>query len=60
MPDNDGECRDSLEILEKVGYNDGLCKRLCTDRETGIVGDSADLRRRREIFGRHSIPLPVI
>ena len=60
MPDNEGESRDSLEILAKCGYSDMLCKRLRTEPETGIIGDSADLARRREIFGKHSIQLPVI
>ena len=46
--------------MERCGYNLGICKRLSTDPETGIVGDSADLRRRREKYGAHNIPLPVI
>ena len=51
MPDNDGECRTSLNILKDCGYNDQLCKRLCTDKDTGIIGDAGDLNRRRKIFG---------
>jgi len=46
MPDNIGELRECLVILEKVGYNEGLLNELCTDAETGIIGDKKDLIRR--------------
>jgi len=39
-PDNQGECRNSLNILKECGYNEGLCKLLNTDIETGISGDA--------------------
>jgi len=45
-PDNEGEARISLNILKDVNYNTGLCKRLCSDPETGIIGDLKDLQRR--------------
>lgn len=45
-PDNQGECRQSLNILEKYGYNEGLVQLLVTDAETGINGDISDIRRR--------------
>jgi hypothetical protein len=38
-PDNQGECRVSLNILKECGYNYGLCMLLNTDMETGIIGD---------------------
>ena len=50
-PDNEGESRTSLNMLRDVQYNHGLCRRLCTDPETGILGDKADLDRRQNIFG---------
>ena len=59
-PDNQGECRVSLNILRDCGYNHGLCKLLNTDKETGIVGDSKDIGRRQTLFGKHSIALPKI
>jgi hypothetical protein len=43
MPDNQGECRISLNILKECGYNRGLCKLLNTDFETGIIGDKSDI-----------------
>ena len=45
-PDNAGECRQSLNILEKFGYADGLLQLLVTDPESGINGDTKDIRRR--------------
>jgi len=59
-PDNEGETRISLQILRDCGYNPGLCRLLNSDPETGIVGDPADLSRRQEIFGKHSIAIPTI
>jgi hypothetical protein len=59
-PDNEGETRISLQILRDCGYNAGLCRLLNSDPETGIVGDPADLDRRQEIFGKHSIAIPTI
>lgn len=59
-PDNEGEARISLNILREVDYNSGLCRRLCSDPETGIIGDPNDLQRRQQIFGKHSIALPEI
>ena len=46
IPDNQGECRISLNILRDCGYIIGLCRLLNTDPETGIIGDKADLDRR--------------
>jgi magnesium-transporting ATPase (P-type) len=59
-PDNEGECRVSLNILKDCGYNFGLCRLLNTDKDTGIIGDKADINRRQKIFGKHSIALPQI
>jgi hypothetical protein len=60
QPDNEGEARVSLNMLRDVNYNIGLCKRLSSDAETGIIGDEKDLRRRQVIFGKHAIALPEI
>ena len=60
LPDNEGECRIGLNLLKACGYNAGLCSHLCTDRSKGIIGDAADLRRRKEVFGVHSIAMPEI
>lgn len=59
-PDNDGECRVSLNILKDCGYNMGLCRLLNTDKDTGIIGDKKDVERRQKLFGKHSIALPKI
>ena len=45
-PDNEGEARISLNMLKDVNYNAGLCRRLSSDPETGIIGDDKDLKRR--------------
>ena len=60
MPDNDGECRISLNILKECGYTHGLCNLLSTNYETGIVGDAEDIKRRQKVFGHHFIALPSI
>lgn len=59
-PDNQGECRISLNILRDCGYNHGICMLLNTDKETGIIGDKKDIERRQAIFGKHSIAMPKI
>jgi len=59
-PDNEGECRVSLNILRDCGYSAGLCALLGSDKETGIIGDKNDILRRQQIFGKHSIALPRI
>jgi hypothetical protein len=35
-------------------------KALATDKNTGIVGDTLDLRRRRNIFGNNAKTLPKL
>jgi len=42
-PDNIGESRISLQILKDCGYNNGLCRLLNTDKDTGIIGDEKDI-----------------
>lgn len=59
-PDNDGECRVTLNILKNCGYNSGLCAHLNTDPVNGILGDELDLQRRRAAFGAHKLALPQI
>lgn len=46
LPLNQGEKRESLIILEKVGLYEGLLKSLGTDGLTGIIGDEKDIKRR--------------
>ena len=58
LPDNEGECRITLNILKKCGYNQGLCAHLNTDPVNGILGDQKDMRRRRAAFGTHKMALP--
>lgn len=53
-----GKTRDSLSILKDFGYNDGICKALGTDKDTGIKGDEADLESRRETFGKNDVVMP--
>jgi hypothetical protein len=60
QPDNEGECRISLNILRECGYNAGICELLSTDIVNGINGDKMDLERRRKQFGRHAIQVPKI
>ena len=60
MPDNLGECRVSLNILKKCGYNQGLCTLLNTDPSTGIIGDASDIKRRKLMYGEHTIAMPTI
>lgn len=55
MPDNKGEIKVALDIIKDIGYEKGLCQLLNTDKETGIVGDVADLNRRRTTFGKSNI-----
>ena len=59
-PANEGECRISLNILKDCGYGHGLCNLLSTNLETGIIGDTADIKRRQRVFGKHYIALPTI
>jgi len=58
MPDNEGECRISLNILAECSYNEGLCRLLCTEKDTGIIGDVRDIKRRQKFYGTHAIALP--
>jgi len=46
LPDNRGEKRETLIILEKIGCNQGLLTALSTDQQTGIIGDVKDIDRR--------------
>jgi magnesium-transporting ATPase (P-type) len=33
---------------------------LCTDKETGIVGNQTDIKRRQKVFGKNKIAIPTI
>jgi len=46
MPENKGERRECLIILERIGWQHGLVDSLATDQETGIIGDVKDIKRR--------------
>lgn len=60
IPQNQGECRQTLNMLKECGYNEGLLNFLNTDKLTGIVGTDSDLKRRREMYGKNKIALPTI
>lgn len=60
VPDNQGECRMSLNILKDCGYINGLCSCLNTDPDNGIQGNQIDLLRREQMFGKNQIALPKI
>jgi len=38
----------------------GLCQLVNTDKDSGIIGDMTDIKRRQEIYGRHFIAMPKI
>jgi len=46
LPDNEGECRQALNILKSFGYTKGLLQLLCSEKDSGINGDIKDIRRR--------------
>jgi Ca2+-transporting ATPase len=46
--------------LKAVDYVPGLCRLLDTNEFTGVVGDQADLGRRKRYYGRHFIDMPKI
>jgi hypothetical protein len=60
LPDNVGECRNTLNMLRECGYVHGLCRLLGSDFKTGIIGDKPDIERRQAVFGKHTIALPQI
>ena len=60
MPDNVGECRETLNMLKECQYAHGLCRLLGSDFKTGIIGDKEDIERRQQYFGKHTIPNPQI
>jgi hypothetical protein len=59
-PLNQGESRQSLNLLRDCGYMDGLVGLLSTDKTTGIIGSETDLKRRTRIFGANKVTLPTI
>ena len=46
--------RESLNMLRKVGYTQGLLSYLASDPKTGIAGDARDIERRKAIFGENT------
>jgi len=60
VPENKGEKRESLIVLEKVGLYAGLLHSLGTDALTGIIGDAKDIKRRQTFFGENAKQLPKI
>ena len=52
--------RESLNILEKCGFGEGLCQLLATNMVSGINGDKNDVKRRQKKFGKHKIQMPII
>lgn len=60
VPDNAGECRQSLNILKNYGYTKGLLQLLCSEKDSGINGDIKDIKRRQNIYGKNNLELPKI
>jgi len=44
--------------LRELNYADGILKGIVSERTTGIVGDKADLNRRKAVYGENIKPLP--
>jgi magnesium-transporting ATPase (P-type) len=44
--------------LKNLYYADGILKGIVSERTTGIVGDRADLERRKAVYGENIKPLP--
>lgn len=59
-PLNQGEARQTLNLLRDCGYMQGLLDLLVTDETTGIIGSETDIKRRRAIFGENKVTLPTI
>jgi len=59
-PDNYGEVRESLKILDKVGGYNGLLHFVSSCKETGIIGDVKDIARRKKFFGKNYKRIPRI
>jgi hypothetical protein len=59
-PANQGEVRQTLNLLKECGYHTGLCQLLSTHPITGIGGEEQDLKRRHRLFGQNNFPLPTV
>lgn len=59
-PENEGESRVALQILKTIGYIPGLSRLIDTNPTTGVIGDQADLARRRRFFGKHFVAMPQL
>lgn len=44
--------------LQDHGSTNGILKKLATEASTGIIGDEKDLKRRKNVFGTNTKPLP--
>lgn len=60
MPENAGEYKECLKILELVGMQVGLLEKVATDASTGIIGDAKDIERRQNIYGQNNRKIPAI
>lgn len=60
VPPNQGEARQSLNILRECGYDSGLTQLLVSNKLSGITGDVEDIERRQKLFGKNRIALPSI
>lgn len=46
-----------MQLLKEYGSAEGLLRKLASDKDTGIIGDERDIRRRKAVFGYNSKPL---
>lgn len=46
------------EELKQYGGTAGILKKLASEKNTGIVGDEKDLKRRKKVFGENIKPTP--
>jgi len=50
--------QNQTELLHRYGGTEGVLKKLASDKDTGIIGDERDIRRRKAVFGFNSKPIP--
>jgi len=46
------------DLVEDLGKATGILKDLASEKNTGIVGDEKDLKRRKKVFGENLRPKP--
>ncbi|KAA0201049.1 hypothetical protein HAZT_HAZT006047, partial [Hyalella azteca] len=46
----------AADIVQEYGGSEEICRKLHSDAQRGLSGDSADIQHRRELFGSNIIP----